>query len=116
MAPDSEHRGRLDLALDGGRPALDRLVAVRQLRSHLDRLERDAVRAARSQGTTFGAIALALGLSRQAVHQRYRDIPAAEPQSPEDRWWQARQEQERLAERYFRLQREKAEAAQAPMA
>jgi hypothetical protein len=116
MAPDSEHRIRLDRALDPSGPALDRLVAVRQLRTQLDRLEREAVRAARSQGATFGGIARALGLSRQAVHQRYRDIPAEEPESPEDQWWRVRREQERMVERWSLLLRAKEEAAQAPMA
>jgi hypothetical protein len=116
MTPDSDHRARLDVALDDTGPALDRLVAVRQLRSHLGRLERDAVRAARAGGTTFGEIARALGLSRQAIHQRYRDLPVGEQESSEDRWWRERREREHMAEEYFRQIRLKAEGAQAPMA
>jgi DNA invertase Pin-like site-specific DNA recombinase len=47
------------------------LRAVARLRSELDRVEAVAVRRARNANASWQLIALALGVSRQAVHKRY---------------------------------------------
>ena len=47
------------------------LRAVAKLRSELDRVEAVAVRRARNANASWQLIALALGVSRQAVHKRY---------------------------------------------
>jgi hypothetical protein len=101
MIPLEEHRRRLGVALDDSRHPLDRLVAVRQLRHHLDRVERDAARAALARGDGFAVIARALEISRQAARQRYGDLPVTEPVTAEDEWWRRRRELEAQAERYF---------------
>jgi hypothetical protein len=47
------------------------LRAVAQLRRELDRIETVAVRRARVANASWQFIALALGVSRQAVHKKY---------------------------------------------
>lgn len=47
------------------------LRAVAGLRRELDRVEAVAVRRARNANASWQLIALALGVSRQAVHKRY---------------------------------------------
>ena len=47
------------------------LAAARELRRAADRTEAAVVRRARLQGLTWAEIAEQLGVSRQAVHQRY---------------------------------------------
>ncbi|MFD3448439.1 hypothetical protein ACFDTO_27975 [Microbacteriaceae bacterium 4G12] len=47
------------------------LRAIAKLRSELDRLEGVTVRRARNAGSSWQLIALALGVSRQAVHKKY---------------------------------------------
>jgi len=54
----------------------DSLRAVTSLRSELDRLERDAVSCARVAGSSWSAIADALGITRQAAQKRHRGAPA----------------------------------------
>lgn len=49
-------------------------------------LLRQAVGAARAQGHSWAAIGAELGLSRQAVQQRFGDRPAGEPVPAEERW------------------------------
>ena len=49
------------------------LRAVAALRALLDSLEELQVRQARTRGWTWQQIALMLGVSRQAVHKKYRD-------------------------------------------
>jgi DNA-directed RNA polymerase specialized sigma24 family protein len=48
------------------------LRAVRALRRLLEELERMQVRRAREQGWSWQEIGEALGVSRQAVHKKYR--------------------------------------------
>ncbi|HEY8589454.1 MAG TPA: hypothetical protein VIL55_07880 [Naasia sp.] len=60
------------LAGDAG--ADDPIVALRaiaRMRSELDRTEAVAVRRARNANASWQLIALALGVSRQAVHKKY---------------------------------------------
>jgi len=52
-------------------PALGKL---RELREALDQFEDERVAEALRAGSSFGAIARALGISRQAAHRRYRDL------------------------------------------
>ena len=48
-----------------------KLNAIAELRRELDRYEATVVRQARTTGMPWQQIALALGVSRQAVHKRY---------------------------------------------
>lgn len=54
---------------DGPLPALAALAAARR---ELERIEALQVRRARVRSTSWAAIAQAMGVSRQAVHQRFR--------------------------------------------
>jgi AraC-like DNA-binding protein len=54
------------------RAALRRLG---ELRNELEAFERRQVARALAEGASFAAIARDLGLSRQAVHRRFRDVP-----------------------------------------
>jgi DNA invertase Pin-like site-specific DNA recombinase len=47
------------------------LRAVERLRRELDRVEAVAVRRARNSNASWQLIAMALGVSRQAVHKKY---------------------------------------------
>ena len=47
------------------------LRAISRLHRELDRIEAVAVRRARNANATWQLIALALGVSKQAVHQKY---------------------------------------------
>lgn len=47
------------------------LRAIASMRSELDRIEAVAVRRARNANASWQLIALALGVSRQAVHKKY---------------------------------------------
>ena len=58
------------------RAALRRLG---ELRHELDEFERRQVAQALAEGTSYAAIARDLGLSRQAVHRRFRSLAGAEP-------------------------------------
>ncbi|MFE5672368.1 hypothetical protein ACFQ58_12280 [Agromyces sp. NPDC056523] len=61
-------------AADGDDPyrALRRIRAARvELTSELDRAEAAAVRRARASGSSWQLIALALDVSKQAVHKKY---------------------------------------------
>ncbi|MTV27415.1 RNA polymerase subunit sigma-70 [Nitriliruptoraceae bacterium ZYF776] len=48
------------------------LLAAAELRREADRLQTSAVRRARHTGMSWATIAAALGVSKQAVHRRYR--------------------------------------------
>ena len=50
------------------------------LRRELDAFERRQIAQALAEGASFAAIARDLGVSRQAVHRRFRDLATAEPQ------------------------------------
>jgi DNA invertase Pin-like site-specific DNA recombinase len=47
------------------------LKAIAELRRELDRVEAATVRRARNAGMSWQLIALALGVTRQAVHKKY---------------------------------------------
>jgi hypothetical protein len=49
------------------------LEAVVQARRCLDEIERSAVTSARERGATWEDIAQALGVTRQAIYQKYRN-------------------------------------------
>jgi DNA invertase Pin-like site-specific DNA recombinase len=60
--------------LVGGADADDPIAtlnAITETRAELDRIEAVAVRRARNAGAPWQLIALALGVTRQAVHKRY---------------------------------------------
>ncbi|MCS5716708.1 hypothetical protein N1027_00985 [Herbiconiux sp. CPCC 205763] len=60
------------LAADAGsNDPIVSLRAVAKLRLELDRIEAVAVRRARNANASWQLIALALGVSRQAVHKKY---------------------------------------------
>jgi Clp amino terminal domain, pathogenicity island component len=50
------------------------LAKLRQLRDAVERFEHERVADALRSGSSFSAIARALGISRQAAHRRYRDL------------------------------------------
>jgi ATP-dependent Clp protease ATP-binding subunit ClpA len=54
------------------------LRSAGELRRELDDFERQQVALALAEGATFAQIARHLGLSRQAVHRRFRSVNAAE--------------------------------------
>jgi hypothetical protein len=56
------------------REPAESLYAIGLLRKHLSRLEGHAVRMARRYYWSWGDVAYSLGVTRQAVHKRYRDI------------------------------------------
>jgi hypothetical protein len=47
------------------------LRAIAKLRTEIDRMEAIAVRRARNSNASWQLIALALGVSKQAVHKKY---------------------------------------------
>lgn len=55
----------------GSDDPIQALRAIASLRSELDRAEAVAVRRARVGGASWQYIAIALGVTRQAVHKRY---------------------------------------------
>lgn len=50
---------------------IEALNAIAELRSELDRREAAAVRKARNRGASWQLIALALRVTKQAVHKKY---------------------------------------------
>ena len=50
------------------------LAKLRELRDELERFETERVAEALRSGSSYSAIARALGVSRQAAHRRYRDL------------------------------------------
>lgn len=55
----------------GSDDPIEALRAIARLRRELDRVEAVAVRRARNATASWQLIALALGVSRQAVHKKY---------------------------------------------
>lgn len=55
----------------GAEDPIDTLRVVARLRRELDAFEAVAVRRARVRGASWQLIALALGISRQAVHKKH---------------------------------------------
>src|SRR3954465_6805618 len=90
----------------GAPSAGEALRKVRELRRELDSFEREQVARALSEGTTFATIARELGVSRQAVHRRFRSLAAGdEPLQTSDD-----------VPRVLRFAREEAAALAAPSA
>ncbi len=58
-------------AQSGSDDPIEALRAIERLRHELDRVEAVAVRRARNANASWQLIALALGVSRQAVHKKY---------------------------------------------
>ena len=58
------------------------LHALSALRRELDAFERVQAWRALDAGSSYGAVARALGISRQAAHRRYRDLAAATEPPP----------------------------------
>jgi hypothetical protein len=58
------------------------LHSVAALRKELDAFERVQAWRALDAGSSYGAVARALGISRQAAHRRYRDLAAATDPPP----------------------------------
>jgi hypothetical protein len=61
---------------------------LNELRREIDAFERRQVAQALAEGETFAAIARELGISRQAVHRRFRDLAAGDlplPTAPDVR-------------------------------
>jgi AcrR family transcriptional regulator len=89
----------------GAPSAGEALRKVRELRRELDSFEREQVARALSEGTTFATIARDLGVSRQAVHRRFRSLAAGEEplQTSQD------------VRRVLRFAREEAAALAAPV-
>ena len=56
----------------GSDDPIEALNAIANLRKELDRVEAVAARRARNAGASWQLIAFALGVSRQAVHKKYR--------------------------------------------
>lgn len=59
------------VAQSGNEDPLAALTAVAELQREVSRTEGVVVRRARTAGASWAQIARALGVSRQAVHQRY---------------------------------------------
>jgi transposase-like protein len=71
----------LEHAIKAGDPEAS-LLALAALRRELDAYERVQAWRALDGGSSYGALARALGISRQAAHRRYRELAAAaEPPS-----------------------------------
>ena len=55
----------------GSDDPIEALNAIAELHRELERVESATVRAARNRGASWQLIALALGVSKQAVHKKY---------------------------------------------
>lgn len=62
-------------ALDRQNTALERLGAVTYLMHRLQTIQRGEVERARREGATWEEIGAVMGLTRQAVHQRFAKNP-----------------------------------------
>jgi ATP-dependent Clp protease ATP-binding subunit ClpA len=103
MRMDEKRLARLAIETAGAPTPRASLRLLTELRRELDEFERRQVAQALADGASFAAIARDLGLSRQAVHRRFRDVAGEEAPlvaSPEVR-------------RVLRYAREEAAAAQA---
>lgn len=93
--PDSELVDAVGRAIlstvpsDPGSPSSEHLAIVRRTAEAEDAVRtllRQAVGAARAQGSSWAAIGAELNLSRQAVQQRFGDRPSAPGSDAEERW------------------------------
>ncbi len=57
---------------DGPETPIEELTRVAALRRDLSRLEEVAVRRARNAGLSWAEIGMLLGVSKQAMHKKYR--------------------------------------------
>jgi transposase-like protein len=73
--------GRLEHAVHASEPEAA-LYALSALRRELDAFERVQAWRALEGGSSYGAVARALGISRQAAHRRYRELAAATEPPP----------------------------------
>jgi AraC-like DNA-binding protein len=71
---EGKQLARLALETAGAATPRAALRMLRELRQEIDEFERRQVVHALADGASFAAIARDLGLSRQAVHRRFRDI------------------------------------------
>ena len=82
MADPAERlRELLEHATDVGDPDAA-LRALTTLREELEAFERVQVARALDAGSSYGAVARALGISRQAAHRRYRDLAGVSLDDP----------------------------------
>jgi hypothetical protein len=75
VADDLTPMSELCRRANGDEAPGDALRAVVSLRNRLDELERRHVGALVSSGASWSEVAAALGISRQAAHRRFRDLP-----------------------------------------
>lgn len=54
---------------------LSALAAIREIRDRLEELERVLIQQARKKGASWGDVADAIGISRQALHLRLKNPP-----------------------------------------
>ena len=72
MVDGMNHDGIHTLAASAGSDdPIEALNAIAELRRELDRVEAVTVRSARNRGASWQLIAMALGVTKQAVHKRY---------------------------------------------
>ena len=72
MVDDMDHGSIHTLAANAGSDdPIEALNAIAELHKELDRVEAVTVRNARNRGASWQLIALALGVSKQAVHKKY---------------------------------------------
>jgi hypothetical protein len=76
-------RELLEHAVRAAQPAAA-LRAMTALREELDAFERLQVARALDAGQSFGDVARAIGISRQAAHRRYRDLAGVALPEPDD--------------------------------
>ena len=76
-SPSDRLRELVEHAVRAGQPAAA-LRAMTALREELDAFERLQVARALDAGQSFGDVARAIGISRQAAHRRYRDLAGVE--------------------------------------
>jgi uncharacterized protein YerC len=77
-APTSDRIAELAGEVTHAESAGEALRKVRDLRRELDAFERQQVARALSEGANFSTIARELGISRQAVHRRFRSLAVGE--------------------------------------
>lgn len=72
MVDDMDHAIIHTLAAGAGSDdPIEALNAIAELRKELDRVESATVRSARNRGASWQLIAIALGVTKQAVHKKY---------------------------------------------
>jgi ATP-dependent Clp protease ATP-binding subunit ClpA len=84
LPPSGQRLAQLAAEAIGAADPAAALQKVRELRRELDAFERAQVAEALADGASFAAIARHLGLSRQAVHQRFRGLTQVHRPAPAD--------------------------------